>query len=145
MIYCDTSVILSLYTGDENASTVTAWFDGFDQGVAWTDLHHLEFCAGLEARVGRGDTARDQADLIHAEIDRELQAERFFLPAVTPWKRAFSLAHEFALEGSATSLARSLDVLHLGICHSLDIQKFWSLDQRQNQLASRVGLLIRQN
>ena len=142
MIYCDTSVLLSLYTGDDLVGEVTPWFEGIDQPVIWTDLHALEFASGLEARVGRGYTPRGHASLIANRMQQEISTERFFQKQTVSWAKAFKLARELAERWTEKTLARSLDVLHVANASLLEANQFWSLDKRQLDLAKCTGMKV---
>lgn len=142
MIYCDTSVLLSLYTGDDLAAVVTPWFETMKQPVIWTDMHALEFAAGLEARVGRGYTARAHAILISERMQQELATELFFQEQTVSWVKAFKLAKELSEQWTERTLARSLDALHVATASLLEANGFWTLDKRQEKLAMELGMQV---
>lgn len=142
MIFCDTSLLLSLYVADRWTGEATDLVEDAGQALVWTSWHELELCSALEARVGRGVTSRSEAKYVYQAIAMH-QADGF-LRSCSPrsWGSVFSLAGELARAHGAGFLNRGMDVLHVALCQSLKVETFWSMDDRQRKLAGKAGLEV---
>lgn len=142
MIYCDTSLLFSLYVADAGSKKAGEQMAQAGEPLVWTAWHELEFTAALEARVGRGANTREQADAVAAELTGHREKGGLFVHRAMNWEQALVRASDLARKWGAGFGCRSLDVLHVGICLELGIGKFWSFDERQCDLARAVGLRI---
>lgn len=142
MIYCDTSFLFSLYLEDSGSQQATTQLTTASEPLIWTAWHQLEFTTALEARVGRKANTRKEADAIQAILQTHLDKGGIFAQRSINWDLALIRSNELSLKWGARFGCRSLDVLHVGICLELEIQKFWSLDDRQRNLAKAAGLKI---
>lgn len=142
MVFCDTSLLLSLYVADRWSDEATRLVSMLRESLVWTPWHELEISAALEARVGRGLTTRDEADNIYSLVRRHRDDE--FLQVVYPdsWPEVFRIGSELAVRHGAKNLNRGMDVLHVALCKTLGVEMFWSLDTRQRGLAEDVGLRL---
>lgn len=135
MIYCDTSLLLSLYVADSRSKEAGELLADAKEPLAWTAWHELEFAAALEARVGRGTTTRDEADAVNAELAAHRERDGLYARRETDWERVLERAVRLTKDHGAAFLCRSLDVLHVAICLELGLERFWSFDERQRKLA----------
>lgn len=142
MIYCDTSFLLSLYVTDSHSAAAGGHLSALHEPLIWTGWHGLEFRTGLEARVGRELTSRDEANKIYDLISKHQAPSGIFENYPVAWPSAISQATKLAARYGASFKSRSLDVLHVAICVQLEVEHFWSFDSRQNELAKALGLSI---
>ncbi len=142
MVFCDTSLLLSLYVADRWSVEATLLVSTLREPLVWTPWHELEISAALEARVGRRLTSRDEADNIYSVIRQH--RDDGFLRLVYPssWPEVFRSGSELATRHGAKNLNRGMDVLHVALCMTLKIETFWSMDGRQRGLAEDVGLRL---
>jgi predicted nucleic acid-binding protein len=144
MIYCDTSFLFSLYVEDPGSQAVGKQMVEASEPLVWTAWHYLEFTTALEARVARKANTRTEANAVHATLGIHLEKSGIFARRTMNWEHALARASDLSLKWGASLGCRSLDVLHVGICLELEIEKFWSADDRQRKLAKAAGLKINQ-
>lgn len=142
MIYCDTSLLLSLYVADSRSADAGVLLADAREPLVWTAWHELEFAAALEARVGRGTTTRKEADAVKAELAAHRERDGLYVRRAADWERVLERAVGLAEAQGAAFLCRSLDVLHVAACLELGLARFWSFDERQRWLASDKGLRL---
>jgi len=142
MIYCDTSFLFSLYVEDVGSRIASAQVENLTDPLIWTAWHQLEFTTALEARVGRNVNTRKEATSVMQALSLHLEKDGFFVKRTADWEQALAKSTEISQKWGAALGCRSLDVLHVGICLELEIENFWSLDERQRKLAKAVGLKI---
>ncbi len=142
MIYADTSLIMSLYVADSGSEAAEQMTAGLSEPLVWTAWHELEFNAALEARVGRGQNTRNEADAVKAELSVHRERDGLYLRRSADWERVLDCASKLASESGAEFLCRSLDVLHVAACLELGMSRFLTLDERQKKLAAKHGLGI---
>ncbi len=140
MIYADSSLILSLYVADAGSANAGRMLAGQKEPLAWTAWHELEFTAALEARVGRGQNTRQEADAVFEELAAHRERDGLYSRRKADWDRVLERATKLAAQCGADYLCRSLDVLHVAVCLELGVSKFRTLDDRQRKLAERQGL-----
>ena len=142
MIYCDTSLLLSLYVADDWSAEAGALVAGAREPLVWTAWHELEFTAALEARVGRGANTREEVDAVMEELAAHRERDELYVPRKADWEEVLRRAAGLAGKRGAEFLCRSLDVLHVAACLELRVERFWSFDERQRRLAKAVGLEV---
>lgn len=140
MIYADSSLILSLYVADSGSEIAEQRMAGLREPLVWTPWHELEFNAALEARVGRRQNSRQEADAVKAELSAHRERDGLYARRTTDWNRVLDRATSLASQCGAEFLCRSLDVLHVAICLELGLTRFLTLDERQEKLAAKQGL-----
>jgi len=142
MIFCDTSLLLSLYVADRWSEEATRLVSTLRVPLVWTPWHELEISAALEARVGRGLTSREEADNIYPVLRRHRDDGFFRVVYPHSWPEVFRLGSALAMSHGAKHLNRGMDVLHVALCKTLKVETFWSMDDRQRALAEDVGLIV---
>lgn len=142
MVFCDTSLLLSLYVTDRWSDAATRLASTLREQLVWTPWHELEISAALEARVGRGFTSREEADSIYSVLRRHRDDGFFRVVYPDSWPEVFRLGSALAVSHGAKHLNRGMDVLHVALCKTLKIETFWSLDDRQRKLAGDMGLKV---
>ncbi|MBK1881216.1 type II toxin-antitoxin system VapC family toxin [Luteolibacter pohnpeiensis] len=142
MIYCDTSLLLSLYVADGGSDRAGELLDNASEPLVWSVWHELEFIAALEARVGRGSTTRKEADGVSAELAMHRDRDGLYVVRSADWDRVLARATDLAKKWGADFLCRSLDLLHVAVCLELGVGQFWSFDERQRKMAASEGLRI---
>lgn len=144
MIYCDTSLLLSLYVADSGSEEAGSLVARADEPLAWTAWHELEFSAALAARVGRGATMQEAADAVIAELSVHRERDGLYVRTRADWDHVLERAVLLAKRHGAAYHCRSLDILHVASCLELGLRRFWSLDARQRQLAACESLDVNQ-
>lgn len=142
MIYADSSLILSLYVADSGSEAAEQMTAGLNEPLVWTAWHELEFNAAMEARVGRGQNTRTEADAVKAELAAHRERDGLYFRRSADWERVLERASSLTSQSGAELLCRSLDVLHVAACLELGLTIFLTLDERQRKLAAKHGLEI---
>lgn len=142
MIYADSSLILSLYVADSGSEAAGQMLAGLNEPLVWTAWHELEFIAAMEARVGRGQNSRSEADAVKAVLLAHREQDGLYARRSMDWERILERATSLASQSGAEFLCRSLDVLHVATCLELGVAKFITLDERQRKLAVKHGLEV---
>lgn len=140
MTYADSSLILSLYVADSGSEIAEQTIAGLSEPLVWTPWHELEFNAALEARVGRRQNSRQEADAVKAELSAHRERDGLYVRRAVDWNRVLERTTSLTNQFGAEFLCRSLDVIHVAICLELGLTRFITLDERQAKLASRQGL-----
>jgi hypothetical protein len=79
MIYADSSLILSLYVADSGSETAGQMLENVNEPLVWTAWHELEFRAAIEARVGRGQNTRNEAEAVKAELLKHRERDALYV------------------------------------------------------------------
>ncbi len=139
--YADTSFLVSCYLTDVNTPQANAYLSRTGAPLAWTALHALEVRNALELGVFRGLlTAADVASA-WANVENDLPSARLVRTTVK-WPATFRVAARLSELHSATTGARSLDILHMAAAKSVRALEFVSFDGRQRAMAAAAGFKV---
>ena len=109
--------------------------------IPFIDLHGIEIRNALRLKCGRGEITetemRASLRLLQDDIDAG-RLERSPYELAEMFQRAESLSGKHA----ASTLARTLDILHVAAALEIGCKQFVSFDKRQRNLASRERLKI---
>ena len=139
--YADSSFLVSCYLLDLNTPLAKAYLSGTNTPLPWTALHALEVRNAFELGVFRGLLTRDDVAAAWANLESDLRSARL-VRATVKWPAAFRRAARMSERHSATTGARSLDILHVAAAKSMRAIEFISFDARQRALASAVGFRV---
>ena len=136
-IYADTSFFVSLYVPDLHTIEVEKRLAS--KPMLWiTPLHVAEWTHAIELHVFRGSASRSEADRARRLFEQHRQ-QGYWRPASLP-ESAWELCAELAEKHAARIGMRTLDTLHVAYALELKADRFWTIDQRQADLAVAVGL-----
>jgi predicted nucleic acid-binding protein len=140
-VYADTSVLVSYYLSDANSQRANVLLTSLNEALIFTRLHRLEFVNALELGIFRGHFTRTQTDQAWNDLVADLRIGR--LQRASPnWPSIFRAATRMSRQSSASVGCRSLDLLHVAAATVLELTTFLSFDQRQTELANKVGLQL---
>ena len=142
MIYADSSLILSLYVADSGSETAGQLIADAKEPLVWTAWHELACTSAMEARVGRGQNTRGEADAVNALLTAHRERDGLYERRAANWERVLERAIRVAARSGTVHLCRSLDVLHVAACLELGVSRFLTLDERQRKLALEQGLEV---
>lgn len=139
-VYADTSFFVSLYLTDQHtseaerriASRPTLWM---------TPLHVAEWTHAVEQHVFRKAISRSEADRLLRTF-QEHRARGLWQEVDLP-DQALEICAQLGQQFGAKLGVRTLHTLHVAAALELKAERFWTFDQRQQKLASAVGLKIR--
>jgi predicted nucleic acid-binding protein len=136
--YVDSSALVSVYVTERFSRTARATVQGASQ-IPFTPLHQLEVPNAFEMLVGRAAITRHECHAILRQLREDVDAQR--LMTVSPdLDQVFARAGEFSRLYTATTRARSLDLLHVAAAHVTSCTRFVSGDDRQLAVAKASGL-----
>ena len=137
--YIDTSFLVSLYLSDNHSHLA----DRMIKGVSYfllTPLHQSEWLHATSQNVFRGEISDVRCQELRALFDRDAKSG---LWRDTPMpEHAFDLCCDLALKYGMKYGMRTLDTLHVACAVELQVERFWTFDERQSKLAKAAGLRI---
>ena len=136
-VYADTSFLSSVYLPDAHSSEADRRM-ALCPNLLASPFGRAEFAVAnyrqvFLRRVSEMDARRAWADFEADCRSNLLQTVEFPEAA---WHKVVALAERFA----ATIGVRTLDTLHVACALELHVDKFWTFDERQANLAEAVGL-----
>jgi len=142
MICCDTSFLLALYVESDRfypqANKIAA---RFKEPFALTLLLELELQNGIRRTLAAGSISQQEHDAIFRQIEEDESDDilrRYLLDSTEHYAKARELSKRYTPHLSC----RSLDILHVAGALLLKAEEFASFDERQRQLAEKVGLKL---
>lgn len=140
-IYYDTGVLLKLYTLEPESAAVRALVTETAEAIPFLSLHQSECTSALHLKAFRGECSVQQANQALGDIDEDLRSG--VLNRILPdWESLWTKTFELSQAYSSITGCRTLDTLHIAAALHLGIRRFATSDQRQSNLASRVGLRV---
>lgn len=140
IVYADSSFLVALYILDRHSSDALARLQNAPRFVV-TPFHHLELSNALYQCVFRSSLSEFEAARawrrFKGDVDTEI-FDRIRFPEAA-WDAGANLAQRFCKSLGV----RSLDTLHVACALELQVQRFWTFDDRQRRLAEAVGLNTR--
>ena len=110
--------------------------------LTFTPLHRLELRTALRGRVYRKTLTPDKLkEALQKNVDQ--LSDGFLRHVSMPWAEALREAERIGELHVAETGVRTGDLLHVASAVALRAQEFVSFDQRQTELARRVGLKVR--
>ena len=136
--YCDTSLLVSLYTPDAHSTAAASLCRRPAAALVLTPLCELELTNALRLRLYRRELTAEEAAAAQQAFEEDLASGVYLVhhvsAAVYQKARQLSLAHTGSL-GS-----RSLDILHLAAALVARADVLYTFDTAQRRLARAAGL-----
>jgi hypothetical protein len=139
--YADPSVLLKLYIHEPASASVSRWRARIRGGLPLTPHGRLEIVNGICLAAFRRAISLAAMDDALASFDEDLSDGRYIIVDVL-WRATLERARELGRRQTPALGCRSLDVLHVATAVELELRAFVTLDTRQRQLASAVGLKV---
>ena len=137
--YVDSGVLIKLYVREPNSAAAAELVTAFPS-VKLYPFQELEVRNTLRAHAGRTIITVAQRAVAEHELQRDLILGRL-RRAVPDWRQVFEVAARLAMDHTAATLARSLDILHVAIAIAEQADPFITADRRQRDVAEREGLV----
>jgi predicted nucleic acid-binding protein len=137
-VYFDSSALVAVYVTEACSGRARREIRKH-ASVPWTPLHELEVRNALRLLHGRGQIEEDELIALLGHIDEDLDGGRLARPGEdlgAVFRRAVELSERWA----TTTLARTLDILHVGAMQELGCTTLVSGDGRQLAFAASAGL-----
>jgi predicted nucleic acid-binding protein len=142
VIYPDTSFLVPLYVSERESIHAENICANLAEPLRFTPFHRLELRCALRGRAFRGSL--DKRDLQAAlRRNEEHLLEGFLKHATLAWPELLREAERLGAVHVTETGARSGDLLHVASAVVLGARQFITFDERQAELARRVGLKVK--
>ena len=136
--YADSGVLIKLYVRERNSAEAINALRGYSS-IGINSLHELEIANTFRTLEGRGLITPIQRTASEHGLETDILAGR--LRRVEPdWSTIFREAQGLSRLYSTSTLARSLDILHVAAAIASSADTFFTGDRRQYELAALAGL-----
>jgi hypothetical protein len=133
--------LIKLYYPETESVALQEWVRTENQQILYTSLHELELKNAFALKVFRNELTQEAYGQLIRTLNSDVQ--KSVLRRVHPkWGHVFRQSLEISDRNTPQVGSRSLDVLHVGIAHTLGCERFMSFDDRQSRLAQRINLTI---
>ena len=138
-VYADTSLLVSLYLGDDNTAQALASVAASGRPLLLTSWQQFELENALQLRLFRRESSR--ADLAEAETRlTEDLAAGVVVPVTLSMSSVLPVARQLTARHTALVGCRAFDVFHVAAAVHLRAARFLTFDVRQLALARAAGL-----
>jgi len=141
VLYADTSIIVKLYIKEKHSLEVANWLRKNNKAIPLTRFHELEFTNAIFLKQFRMEITENQIRLTLAKFSEHKTRGVYYYPQIN-WTDTLNLAIDLAHNNTANTGSRSLDIIHVASALALKANRFLTLDDRQSELASMVGLKV---
>ena len=139
LVYADTSLLVSLYLGDDNTAQALASVAASGRPLLLTSWQQFELENALQLRLFRRESSR--ADLAEAETRlTEDLAAGVVVPVTLSMSSVLPVARQLTARHTALVGCRAFDVFHVAAAVHLRASRFLTFDVRQLALARAAGL-----
>jgi hypothetical protein len=139
LVYADTSLLVSLYLGDDNTAQALASVAASGRPLLLTSWQQFELENALQLRLFRRESSR--ADLAEAETRlTEDLAAGVVVPVTLSMSSVLPVARQLTARHTALVGCRAFDVFHVAAAVHLRAARFLTFDVRQLALARAAGL-----
>jgi predicted nucleic acid-binding protein len=141
VLYTDTSLIVKLYIKEKHSFEVSNWLKENNEAIPLTRFHELEFTNAIFLKQFRKEITDNQIRLILDKFNEHRARGVYYHPQIN-WTETLHIAIDLARGQTANTGSRSLDILHVASALAVKANRFLTLDERQSELASAVGLKV---
>ena len=139
LVYADTSLLVSLYLGDDNTAQALASVAASGRPLLLTSWQQFELENALQLRLFRRESSR--ADLAEAETRlTEDLAAGVVVPVTLSMSSVLPVARQLTARHTTLVGCRAFDVFHVAAAVHLRAARFLTFDVRQLALARAAGL-----
>ena len=138
-VYVDPSGLARLYFHQAGSLEMSAWRRRIGGGLTVTHHGRVEIINAIGRAVYTGHLTLEAGNEALADLSSDF-AEGRLRPAEILWRAALNRAAKLSQTHTPTLGARALDVLHVACAMELKSRYFLTFDERQQKLASAVGL-----
>ena len=138
--YADTSFLVSLYVFDENSRQASAMFADDSLPFLLTPLLEAEIVNAFYLRIFQKESREKQIRASLELFGKDIRAGVFELKSFS--NEIFRQAAQISARRTAKFGTRTLDLLHVASAVSLQVDKFFTFDGKQAELARADGLVV---
>lgn len=139
--YVDTSLLVKLYVREPESPQAIALVLSFNTPLPLTHLQQLELRNALRLKRARDELTSQDARSAEKDFESDIGLGRFE-PIAFEGETFFQRAEALSREYTASTMCRTLDILHVASALTIGCREFASFDQRQRTLATEVGLAV---
>ena len=139
--YFDTGVLIKAYVPEADSPKALVLIRQVKPPIPITHLHNIEIRNALRLKCGRGEITEIEMKASLRLFDDDIAAGRLERP---PYELAglFQRAESLSGKHAISTLARTLDILHVAAALEIGCKQFVSFDKRQRNLAGREQLKV---
>ncbi|HYZ73167.1 MAG TPA: type II toxin-antitoxin system VapC family toxin [Chthoniobacterales bacterium] len=133
--YFDTGVLVKAYAVEPGTAEALVLIRQVKPPIPFTHLHGIEIRNALRLKCGRGGITESEMLAALRLLQDDIDAGRLERP---PYELAelFLRAESLSSKHAVSTLARTLDILHVAAALEIGCKQFASFDNRQRSLAS---------
>jgi len=139
LLYFDTSALRPLFLHEERSRRVIQSVRRHRAAVRITRFGYAELINAMACAVFRGDISAEEFSAAIAQVDADLRSHDVTMADLL-WRATLDRAVALSHEHTPALGNRMLDVLHISSALELGAKNFVTYDNRQIDLARRVGL-----
>ena len=140
--FADTGFIASLYLEEATSKAADAALGERRQPLHLTPLVALELRNAFNRSVQRKRITTAQRDALWQDVEADI-AGGFLVPTPMASGQVHDKARQLSDRHTPTLGTRSLDLLHVAAALVLEVEIFFSFDDRQRKAAAREGLKVK--
>lgn len=140
-VYFDSSALVAAYVTEAHSEPARRELRK-QVPVPWTPFHDLEVRNALRLMHGRGQIDRRELHGLLGHVDQDLEAGCLARPALE-LAAVFGRAEALSAAHASTTLARTLDILHVAALIEIGCTRLVSGDERQIALARAARIRTR--
>jgi predicted nucleic acid-binding protein len=136
--YADSSALVAVYVNEANSARARSELER-QLPVPWTRLHDVEVTNALRLLHGRGHIGEGELEGLLGHVDEDLRAGRLRRVAID-FEVVCARAVDLSAAHAPTTLARTLDILHVAALLEAGLTTLISADGRQLAVAEAEGV-----
>ena len=139
IVYPDSSFLASHYLTDGHSAEAVQLM-ALNPRVLITPFHRAEVANAIFQWVFRSRILASAAELAYADFTRDCESGVWL--SVNPPENSFATCVDLSHRHTGIIGCRTLDTLHVAAALELNVDAFWTFDQRQARLAEAEGLAV---
>ncbi|MFP4166585.1 MAG: type II toxin-antitoxin system VapC family toxin [Opitutales bacterium] len=140
MFYLDTSALLKLYVLERGSEAIQHLVESSDLPLPVWEIQEMELINALRLKLFRGELEVDDVDHQIDCFDDRKRRGLYFCPEID--RRALRRSFRDFSRHTTDTGCRTMDILHVACAFQIRDVAFVSFDDRQCNLAERVGLEV---
>jgi predicted nucleic acid-binding protein len=140
-IYFDTSVLLKLYSAEEDSLRAVALVESYGSPICFGGLQHAELRNALHRKCARKEISRQELKRALRNLQSDID-QAVLQPPEINWREVFAEANGLTDKYALSTQCRTLDTLHVATALKLEVASIGTTDERQKSLALKAGLKV---
>jgi predicted nucleic acid-binding protein len=140
-VYADPSALALLYLHQTGSREMVAWRRRTAGSFPVTHHGRVEIINAINLATHRGEITLEKAAAAQALLWEEF-SNGYLTQVDVLWRAALNRAAQLSAAHTPKLGTRSLDVLHVACALELNLRRFLTFDERQQNLAAAAGLKL---